>query len=191
MARIVLLHAALGLTHHVHDWADALRGDGHDVDVPDMFEGRTFHDLDTGTVFADGEGGPHAFVPVVEDQLRGLRGPVVYAGFSLGGSVAALLAMRSAHAAGVVMMSGLILPEWLDGEQWPGHLPAQLHRADEDPWVPQADVSALMTFAGGQCEEFEYPGSGHLFGFEGWHEYDDEASHRMFEHVGDFLADFY
>lgn len=188
MATIVLLHSALGLTRHVHDWADALRGDGHAVETPDMFGGETFADLDSAVTFADGEGGPPAFVRPVIAQIRDIDGPVVYAGFSLGACVAQLLAMRREHAAGAVLMSGLIAPAWLDGEQWPEGLPAQLHRAAGDEWISDDEAAALLAFTGGACEEFVYPGDGHLFGFEGWQDYDDEASHRMYEHVSDFLG---
>jgi dienelactone hydrolase len=188
MATIVLLHSALGLTQHVHDWADALRGDGHAVETPDMFGGETFLDLDSAVTFADGEGGPSAFVRPVIAQIRDIDGPVVYAGFSLGACVAQLLAMRREHAAGAVLMSGLIAPAWLDGEQWPEGLPAQLHRAAGDAWVSDDEAAALVAFTGGACEEFVYSGGGHLFGFEGWQDYDDEASHRMYEHVSDFVG---
>ena len=188
MATVVLLHSALGLTRHVHDWADALRGDGHRVETPDMFGGETFHDLETAVTFADGEGGPPAFVRPVVAQIRDLEGPVVYAGFSLGACVAQLLAMRREHAAGLVMVSGLIAPAWLDGEQWPAGLPAQLHRAAGDEWVSAADARAVLELAGGSCEEFVYPARGHLFCFEGLADYDDEASHRAFEHMSDLLG---
>lgn len=188
MATIVLLHSALGLTQHIHDWADALRGDGHHVETPDMFGGETFADLDSGVTFADGEGGPPAFTRAVTAQVRDIDGPVVYAGFSLGACVAQLLAMRRDHAAGAVLMSGLIAPAWLDGEQWPAGLPAQLHRAAEDEWVPEDEVEALLDFTAGACEDFIYPGDGHLFGFEGLAEFDDDSSHRMFERLSDFAG---
>lgn len=188
MTTVVLLHSALGLTRHVHDWADALRSDGHHVETPDMFGGETFHDLDTAVTFADGEGGPPAFTRPVIAQIRDIDGPVVYAGFSLGAGVAQLLAMRREDAAGAVLMSGLVSPAWLEGEEWPAGLPAQLHRAAQDEWVTDDEAAALVAFTGGACEEFVYPGDGHLFGFEGWPDYDDEASHRMFEHVSDFLG---
>ena len=85
-------------------------------------------------------------------------------------------------------MSGLITPDWLEGEKWPAGLPAQLHRAAGDEWVTDDEAAALLAFTGGACEEFVYPGDGHLFGFEGLPDYDDEASHRMYERVSDFVG---
>jgi dienelactone hydrolase len=188
MATVILLHSALGLTRHVHDWADALRSEGHHVETPDLFGGQTFGDPDTAVTFADGEGGPPAFVNAALAQIRDTDGPVVYAGFSFGACVAQLLAMRRDDAAGLVMISGLIAPHWLDGEEWPAGLPAQLHRTAGDEWVSEEEAQALLAFAGGDCEDFVYPGDGHLFAFEGWPEYDADSSHRLYERVNDFLG---
>lgn len=52
-----------------------------------------------------------------------------------------------------------------------------------------AAVAAFLALAGDACEEFVYPGDGHLFAFEGWREYDADAAERMFDHVTDFLAE--
>ncbi|WP_159450212.1 dienelactone hydrolase family protein [Demequina sp. NBRC 110056] len=188
MATIVLLHSALGLTSHVHAWADALREDGHVVETPDMFGGETFHDLDTAVAFADGQGGPPAFVHAVASQIRDMDGPVVYAGFSFGACVAQLLALHRDDAAAAVLVSGLITPEWIDGPAWPTGVPGQLHRTTGDEWCTADEAAALVAVSDGALEDVTYDGDAHLFAFEGWHEYDAEASHRLYERMTDFLA---
>lgn len=188
MTTVVLLHSALGLTQHVHDWADALRADGHHVETPDLFGGETFRDVDPAVAFVDGAGGSISFVDAAIAQIRDLDGPVVYAGFSLGACVAQLLALRRADAVGAVLVSGLIEPRWLDGPAWPSGVPGQLHRTEGDEWCTADEAAALVESADGELEEHVYPGDAHLFAFEGWREYDSEASHRLYEHLTDFLA---
>ncbi|NLF04799.1 MAG: carboxymethylenebutenolidase, partial [Actinomycetales bacterium] len=39
MATILLLHSALGLRPGVHAFADLLRERGHEIEVPDFYEG--------------------------------------------------------------------------------------------------------------------------------------------------------
>ena len=100
MAQVVLIHSALGLTDHVGDWAYMLRADGHHVVTPDLFGGRTFTDLDAAVEFVDAEGGPPAFLAQAVAQSARLKGRRVYAGFSLGGAVAEVMALTRDDAAG-------------------------------------------------------------------------------------------
>lgn len=186
---VVLFHSALGLTRHVHDWAEAIRGDGHDVLVPDLFGGITFANVDDAVAFVDAEGMSH-WIEVARLRLARLTGPRVYAGFSLGGVVAQALALTDSDASGLVSMHSAVDPVWFEVTSWPPQLTAQLHYAEADPWVEPEERQALMALADGACEVFEYAGAAHLFGFEGWHEYDSELSHRMFERVTEFVAEF-
>lgn len=189
VATVVLLHSALGLTPHVEQWAEALRADGHEVLTPDFYGGEAFDDLNAAVSFADAEGGPPYFAELVEEQLPPLPGPLVYMGFSLGAAVAEIVALQDERAAGLVMVHGGIDPAWVKCEIWPSRLAAQLHWAPDDFWAEPDENSALMVLAGGACEEFRYAADGHLFAFEGWPDYDSEASHQLFERVTDFLSD--
>ena len=45
MAEVLLFHHALGLTEGVQAFADELRDAGHTVHTPDLFEGRTFDEI--------------------------------------------------------------------------------------------------------------------------------------------------
>ncbi len=188
MATVVLFHSALGLTGHLRQWADILEQDGHTVLTPDLFDGHTFTDLDAGVDHVDAEGVEH-WVARARELTARVQGPRIYAGFSLGGAVAEILALTEPDAAGLVVMHGAISPAWFEIHEWPVDLVAQLHYAARDPWVDADDNAAFLELAGEACEEFVYPGEGHLFGFEGWHEYDEVASHDMYERVSEFLSE--
>ena len=52
MTDIVLFHHVQGLTPGVEALAESLRGSGHTVHMPDLFDGRTFATLDEGMAHA-------------------------------------------------------------------------------------------------------------------------------------------
>ncbi len=189
MATVVLVHSALGLTPHVRQWAEILERDGHDVLALDMFDGRTFDDVETAVAHIDSRGPDH-WIPRAREMTSGLEGPRVYAGFSLGATLATALALTDPEAVGLIAMHDAVTPSRFGVEAWPEGLRVQLHHSEDDPWVDPDERAAFLALAGDACEEFLYPGDAHLFGFEGWHEYDDAASHEMYERVTDFLAEF-
>jgi len=186
---IVLLHSALGLTRDVLNWADVLRDDDHVVVTPDMFGGDVYADMDAAMARVDGDGGSGAYLEPALAGAASIVGPRVYAGFSLGASVAQILALTQPDAAGMVLMHSAISPSWIEVDHWPDGLRGQVHYAEGDPWVEQEELSDLMALAGDALQQFTYDGDGHLFAFESWHEYDADAAERMFERVTDFLAD--
>ena len=51
MAEVLLFHHALGLTPGVRAFANDLRGAGHIVHTPDLFEGRLFRSIDEGLAY--------------------------------------------------------------------------------------------------------------------------------------------
>ena len=48
MAEVLLFHHAMGQTEGFHAFADELRGAGHTVHTPDLFDGRTFGSIEEG-----------------------------------------------------------------------------------------------------------------------------------------------
>lgn len=83
MAEVLLFHHAQGLTPGVRAFADGLRGTGHTVHTPDLFEGRTFESIDEGLAYLERIG----FDAIRERGVRiaeELPSELVYAGFSLG-----------------------------------------------------------------------------------------------------------
>ncbi|HXF82125.1 MAG TPA: dienelactone hydrolase, partial [bacterium] len=70
MAEVVLFHHAQGLTRGVVAFADNLRRAGHIVHTPDLFNGRTFDDLEQGMAFVKEIG----FAEVMERGERAVEG---------------------------------------------------------------------------------------------------------------------
>ena len=58
MAHVALFHHAQGLRPDVLAWADSLRVAGHEVETPDLYEGRTFDLLEDGIAHRDELGIP-------------------------------------------------------------------------------------------------------------------------------------
>jgi dienelactone hydrolase len=101
MTEVVLFHHALGLTPGVIAFAEDLRGAGHDVHTPDLYEGRTFDSLDAGLAHAQ-EVGVMTIIERGTDAVSSLPGEVVYAGFSLGVLPAQKLAQTRPGARGAL-----------------------------------------------------------------------------------------
>ncbi|NTV40336.1 MAG: dienelactone hydrolase [Demequinaceae bacterium] len=189
MTHIVLFHSGLGLTRHVLDFADVLRGDGHDVTTPDLYDGEVFDSLADGVAKRDSIG-------IQELARRGAAAvedlplDLVYMGFSLGAASAQALAFMRPGALGAVLMHACLPPAMLGIEAWPGALKAQIHWAQADPWVDAAAVDAFADLAPmGACERFVYPGSTHLFAFDGYEDYDADAAALMTRRVRAFVAE--
>ena len=83
MADVVLFHHALGLTPGTVAFADELRGAGHTVRTPDLFDGRTFDTIEEGVGYAQ-EIGFGEVMARGDRAVEGLPSGLVYAGFSLG-----------------------------------------------------------------------------------------------------------
>lgn len=183
MAWVVLFHHALGLTPGVQAFADVLRGAGHEVTVPDLFEGRTFATLQDGVAFADGVGSEEIVKRAVTAS-RALGDGLVYAGFSLGAFAAQYLAQTQATARGALLYHGGV-PVQVFGGEWPTGRPAQVHVAREDEWCPQEEYGPFVEASG--AELFRYDGSAHLFTDSGAEGYDNAATDRVMERTLAFL----
>jgi dienelactone hydrolase len=98
-------------------FADDLRAAGHVVHTPDLYEGKTFAKVDEGVAHAREVG----FGNIVERgraAADGLPAELVYAGFSLGGMPAQLLAQTRAGARGALLFHAAIRPSEFGGP-WP------------------------------------------------------------------------
>jgi dienelactone hydrolase len=130
MAEVLLLHHAQGLTAGCLAFADELRAAGHVVHAPDLYDGKTFADLDEGLGYAREVG----FDTVQERGRRaadGLPDELVYVGFSLGAMPAQLLAQTRPGAKGAVLLHASIPPAEFGGE-WPPGVPLQIHTMEDD-----------------------------------------------------------
>ncbi|WP_435971899.1 dienelactone hydrolase family protein [Streptomyces sp. Qhu_M48] len=184
MAEVLLFHHALGLTEGVGAFAGELRRAGHTVHVPDLYEGRTFTDLEAGAGYAQ-EVGFGTIVARGERAAAELPEEIVYAGFSLGVLPAQKLAQTRAGALGALLFSACV-PVTEFGAAWPAGVPAQVHGMDADPFfVDEGDLAAARALVADAPDRrlFLYPGSGHLFAERGGSSFVPEATALCVERV--------
>ncbi|SMF30603.1 Dienelactone hydrolase [Streptomyces sp. Amel2xC10] len=184
---IMLFHSVYGPRPAVRAAADRLRSAGHQVWTPDLFEGRTFDSVEEGmahnTEIGKDELLRRAVLAAAPYSDRGL----VYAGLSLGASIAQTLALGDDKARGLLLLHGtsdLAPNASVDG------LPVQLHVAEPDPFETDDWLSAWylqMGRAGADVEVYRYPGAGHLYTDPDLPDYDEEAAEATWRVALGFL----
>ncbi|MGW2249752.1 dienelactone hydrolase family protein [Kitasatospora sp. NPDC001660] len=189
MAQIVLFHSAYGLRPAVHTAAERLRAAGHTVHTPDLFDGRTFDDIEDGLAYQDELGGNEELLRRAVAAVAPLsEGGLVYAGFSLGGSLAQNLALADEKARGLLLLHGTSDLR----EDAATDIPVQLHVAEPDPFETEDWLNAWylrMRKAGADVEVHRYRGAGHLFTDPDLADYDAEAAGRVWAVALEFLAE--
>ena len=188
MAEILLFHHVLGLTPGVRAFADELRGAGHTVHTPDLFEGKTFPNLDDGLAHVRQIG----FQTVIDRGVavaNEMPVDLVYAGFSLGVMPAQKLAQTRPGAKGALLFDGC-LPVSEFGRHWPEGVPVQIHMMEDDPSAAEGDLEAAkeLTWSTKGAELFLYAGDKHLFADSSTPNYDAHAATLLKERVLRFLA---
>jgi dienelactone hydrolase len=183
MTEILMFHHARGLTPGVLEFAARLRDAGHTVHTPDLYEGRTFDDLDDGIAFAK-ETGFDTLFERARAAADGLPDGLVYAGFSLGVPPAQALAQTRPGARGLLLYHGAFPTE--EFGSWPTGLPVQVHVMADDELGDVEFCQGLADEVEG-AELFLYPGSGHLFADSGSVDFDAEAAQLLTERSLDFL----
>ena len=188
MTEVLLFHHALGLTPGVTAFADALRGGGHRVHTPDLFEGRTFDSIDSGLAYVREVG----FGAVAERGARAahdLPAELVYAGLSLGVVPAQQLAQTRPGAAGALLFYSCVPVE--EFGTWPEGLRGQVHGMDRDPYFAEEgdlDAARALVAVAPTVELFLYPGDQHYFADSTLASYDRDAAALLMERVLRFLA---
>jgi dienelactone hydrolase len=191
MAEVLLYHHAQGLTPGVTAFADELRAAGHTVHTPDLFDGRTFKSIDEGMAFVKETGFDDVRVRGVR-MADDLPNELVYAGFSLGESVAQELAQTRPGGRGALLFYSCIpiSGEWAFGP-WPEGVPVQIHGMDADPiFVGEGDIDAAREIVEKveDAELFLYPGDQHYFSDSSLPSYDADATALLTRRVLEFLA---
>ena len=184
MAEIVLFHHAQGLTPGVRAFAEELRKGGHSVHVPDLYEGRTFDDLDEGVGHARTIG----FDTVNERGKAAaaeLPRELVYVGMSLGAMPAQDLAQNRAGAKGAVILHSAMPPEEF-GSPWPRGLPLQIHTMEGDDWG-DPEIARKLDDEVPEAEVFLYPGEAHLSSDRSLPVYDEESTKLILQRMLVFL----
>jgi len=189
MAEVVLFHHAQGLTPGVVAFADELRGAGHTVHTPDLFQGRTFGTIDEGMRHAEEIGFPDEVIGRGVQAVEGLPAGLVYAGFSLGVVPAQQLAQTRPGARGALFFYSCV-PVSAFGSAWPRGVPVQVHGMDADPiFVGEGDIDAARELVeqAEDAELFLYPGDQHYFADSSLPSYDADATALLVRRVLDFL----
>ena len=180
MANVLLFHHALGLTAGMDAFADVLREAGHTVTVPDLYDGRTFTDLEDGVAYAQ-DIGMDAIEELGVSIAQRFPPEMVYIGFSLGVMPAQRLAQTRPGARGAVLVSAC-LPLGTFGDAWPAGVPVQIHGMDADPYfAEEGDLDAAENLAAStpDAELILYMGASHLFADISQPDYDTDAAFTL------------
>ena len=189
MTEVLLFHHAHGLTEGVREFAEVLRGAGHAVHTPDLYEGQIFDTLEAGIGYA----GTVGFGTILDRgrvAAEGLPSELVYAGFSLGVMPAQMLAQTRAGARGALLFHACV-PTSEFGDAWPDGVPVQIHGMDADPFFAgegDLDAARALVESAEAAELFIYPGNQHLFADSSLPSYDKPAASLLTERVLGFLA---
>ena len=187
MSEIVLYHHIQGLTEDILSFAYELRGAGHTVQTPDLFDGRQFDTIEEGMAFAREVG----FGRLAERGVAAAEAvshDVVYAGVSFGVMAAQQLAQTRQGPRGAVFISGC-LPVSEFGQAWPEGVPVQVHGKQADPFFAEdLEAAQALVESTDRAELFLYPGEEHLFTDASLRSYDRAAAALLTERVLAFLA---
>ncbi|MDQ0796876.1 dienelactone hydrolase family protein [Streptomyces sp. B1I3] len=185
---IMLFHSTYGLRPAVHAAADRLRAAGHEVRVPDLFEGHTFDTVEEAMAFRDQVGKDELLKRAVLAAAPYSDQGLVYAGFSFGASVAQTLALGDAKARGLLLLHGTSdIAESASVDE----LPVQLHVADPDPFESADWLNSWylqMQRTGADVEVYRYRGAGHLFTDPELPDHDEASAELTWKVALGFLA---
>jgi dienelactone hydrolase len=186
---VIVFHHAQGLTGGVREFAARLRAAGHNVTVPDLYDGATFDALDDGVGYAEQVG----FDTIIERgrlAAEGSPNEIVCAGFSLGVLPAQMLAQTRPGAKGALLFHSCV-PASEFGCPWPQGVPLQIHAMDADElFVAEGDLEAARDLAATVegAELYLYPGDQHLFADSSLPAYDESAATLLTQRVLSFLG---
>ncbi|MEV6397636.1 dienelactone hydrolase family protein [Streptomyces sp. NPDC051907] len=185
---IMLFHSVYGLRPAVHAWAERLREAGHEVRVPDLFDGQTAETVEAGIALRDKIGKDEVLRRAVLAAAPHSEQGLVYAGFSFGGSIAQNLALGDEKARGLLLLHGT---SDLAAGTTVEDLPVQLHVADPDPFEQEDWLNTWylqMQRTGADVEIYRYPGAGHLYTDPDLPDYDESAAELTWRTSLGFLA---
>lgn len=190
MAELVLFHHVQGLTDGVRALADDLRGGGHVVHTPDLFDERVFGSIEDGFAYLEALG-DGVIEERVAQAVEGLPERLVFAGVSFGAMSAMRLAVTRPGAVGLVLLESAlpVVGEWAFGP-FPDGVRVQVHGAECDEFF-QEDLpfaEEMLTVLGPErAELYLYPGDRHLFTDRSLPSSDPAATGLVVERVLAFL----
>lgn len=176
MATVILFHHAQGLTEGVRALGARFTEAGHDVHLPDLYDGQVFDALDDGIAHAKSIG-----FGVLEQRgvdAAAAFGDAIYIGISLGAVPAQRLAQTAPGARGAVLISAA-LPVEEYSPTWPAGVPVQVHgMSGDEMFTESGDLDAARELIAGadRGELILYEGSAHLFCDASLPDYDERAT---------------
>ena len=192
MAEVLLFHHVQGLTDGVRAFAEQLRGGGHTVHTPDLFDGERPPTIEDGIAHSQ-KVGEEVLRERAERALADLPAGLVYAGFSSGAATAQQFAQTRPGTRGALLYESCLplTGEWAVGP-WPDGVPVQIHGMDKDPFFAlEGDLDAareLVETVGPELAElFVYPGDRHLFADSSLPSYDPDAAALVVQRSLEFL----
>lgn len=190
MAQILLFHHVLGLTDGVQAFGNALAVAGHDVIVPDLFDGATFDSIDAGVAHAESIG----FETIAElgaAHADSCGSNLVVAGFSLGAVPAQKVAQTREGVAGAVLYHSAVPLEFFSPAPdagWPSTVAVEIHLGDADPIALEDRAAADAIVASAARGELHlYPTDAHLVADVTAADYDADIARVIVERTLDFL----
>lgn len=183
MAEVLLFHHAQGLTAGVLEFAAELRGSGHTIHTPDLYEGKTFSEIDDGVAYMKQLG--DVLMERSRAAVHSLPDELVYAGMSMGVGPAQMLAQTRRGARGALLMYGA-LPASEFGP-WPAGVRLQVHGMADDPWFKEDVDAARELVAEAKGELFLYPGDRHLFADNSLPDFVEEEAQLLKQRALEFL----
>ncbi|MEU8267547.1 dienelactone hydrolase family protein [Sphaerisporangium sp. NPDC049002] len=187
VAEVVLFHHAQGLTPGVIGFAEELRGEGHTVHTPDLYDGRTFDTLDAGVAYSEQLGVEEIFDRGTR-AVSGLPAEVVFVGFSLGVLNAQRLAQTRPGARGAVLVYSCVPTSYFG--PWPAEVPVRIHAMDADPVFRDegdAEAARALVEEAPDAELYLYPGDQHYFADSSLPSYDAGAATLLLHRTLAFL----
>lgn len=185
MTDVLLFHHALGATAGIQSFAARLRREGHDVTVPDLFDGETFTRVEEGVAHAEALG----FDTILDRGVAAAApatSPFVVIGFSLGVLPAQKLAQTHPGVRGAVLCHSAV-PLSAFGEKWPSGVALEIHMGDADPWATEDLEAARELVAAADGTLHMYETSAHLVAEVGQRDHDPEIAGQMVERILAFL----
>ena len=158
--RVIVLHSMYGLRAVERSAARTLRAAGHEVVLPDLYDGLTAEPVVAAGVELMERVGWRTIVSRARAATAGVPDDAALVGFSMGVGVIGELWPERPHAPVVVCWHA---PTLVPAAASAGRV--QLHVASDDPFAPRDDVAAFARSAeaaGMPFEAFRYPG-GHFF----------------------------
>lgn len=174
--QVVLFHSALGLRAVEHSAARLLRADGHEVHLPDLYDGRVAADLGSGLSLMR-EVGWDAVCDRARDAVRDLPDDTVLMGISMGAGVVGEIWKDRAAPAAVVLIHGHTAVPPMPSPR----TRVELHAGSNDSFVELTH----WTRAAACLEQtvWEYPGLAHFFADPESPDYDRGAAELLWRRV--------